>query len=64
MRKIVIAAISHSPTGEKASKPIMTSRISPTKFAPSPTDPAGQPDNDPDSEVYGEDEGYERPTSA
>jgi hypothetical protein len=29
----------------------------------SPTDPAGQPEADPDGDVYGEDEGYEKPTS-
>jgi hypothetical protein len=34
------------------------------EFAPSPTDPAGQPENDPDTGVHGEDEGYEKPTSA
>jgi hypothetical protein len=33
------------------------------EFAPSPTDPAGQPEDDPDTRVYGEDEGYDRPSS-
>ncbi|WP_329428124.1 hypothetical protein OG339_01650 [Streptosporangium sp. NBC_01495] len=33
------------------------------EFAPSPTDPAGQPEDDPDTDVYGQDEGYDRPTS-
>ncbi|GAA3445427.1 hypothetical protein [Planomonospora venezuelensis] len=32
------------------------------EFAPSPTDPAGQPGDDPDDRVYGQDEGYEKPT--
>ncbi|WP_113703648.1 hypothetical protein [Nonomuraea lactucae] len=32
------------------------------EFAPSPTDPANQPEQDPQDEVYGEDEGYEKPT--
>ncbi|WP_449063956.1 hypothetical protein [Planomonospora algeriensis] len=30
--------------------------------APSATDPANQPEDDPDRRVYGQDEGYERPT--
>ncbi|GAA4593239.1 hypothetical protein GCM10023194_57080 [Planotetraspora phitsanulokensis] len=34
------------------------------EFTPSPTDPAGQPETDPDKEVHGQDEGYEKPTSA
>ncbi|GAA4206981.1 hypothetical protein GCM10022252_70010 [Streptosporangium oxazolinicum] len=34
------------------------------EFAPSPTDPAGQPEDDPDADVYGQDEGYDRPTSS
>ncbi|MBG0829171.1 hypothetical protein HS041_15485 [Planomonospora sp. ID67723] len=32
------------------------------EFTPSPTDPAGQPEEDPDDRVYGQDEGYEGPT--
>ncbi|GIH79632.1 hypothetical protein [Planobispora longispora] len=32
------------------------------EFAPSATDPAGQPQDDPDERVYGQDEGYEEPT--
>jgi hypothetical protein len=32
------------------------------EFAPSETDPANQPEDDPDDRVYGEDEGYEKPT--
>ncbi|MFI6511059.1 hypothetical protein ACIBCT_25925 [Streptosporangium sp. NPDC050855] len=34
------------------------------EFAPSPTDPAGQPEDDPNTAVHGEDEGYDRPTSS
>jgi hypothetical protein len=34
------------------------------EFAPSPTDPANQPEDDPDDHVHGEDEGYEEPTRA
>ncbi len=34
------------------------------EFAPSATDPANQPESDPDNRVYGEDEGYERPTES
>ena len=30
---------------------------------PSPTDPAGRPETDPDDRVYGGDEGYENPTT-
>ena len=30
--------------------------------APSPADPANQPEQDPDDTVYGEDEGYDKPT--
>ncbi|WP_214414382.1 hypothetical protein [Sphaerisporangium fuscum] len=34
------------------------------EFTPSPTDPANQPELDPDDRrVHGEDEGYEKPTS-
>jgi hypothetical protein len=32
--------------------------------SPSPTDPANQPDQDPDDRVHGDDEGYEPPTRA
>lgn len=32
------------------------------EFAPSPTDPANQPEGDPDDHVHGEDEGYDKPT--
>ncbi|WP_431899885.1 hypothetical protein [Nonomuraea sp. bgisy101] len=32
------------------------------EFTPSPTDPANQPEDDPDERVYGQAEGYERPT--
>ncbi|MET9340611.1 hypothetical protein [Nonomuraea sp. NPDC003804] len=32
------------------------------EHSPSPSDPANQPEQDPDQEVYGGDEGYERPT--
>ncbi|GAA3133723.1 hypothetical protein [Streptosporangium carneum] len=32
------------------------------EFAPSATDPANQPEDDPDDRVYGQDEGYEKPT--
>ncbi|MFG3441390.1 hypothetical protein ACGF0J_29445 [Nonomuraea sp. NPDC047897] len=32
------------------------------EFVPSPTDPANQPEGDPHERVYGEDEGYDRPT--
>ncbi|GLX95789.1 hypothetical protein [Herbidospora sp. NBRC 101105] len=32
------------------------------EFSPSATDPANQPEDDPDDKVYGEDEGYDRPT--
>ncbi|GGP80956.1 hypothetical protein [Streptosporangium pseudovulgare] len=32
------------------------------EFTTSETDPAGQPESDPDEHVYGEAEGYERPT--
>jgi hypothetical protein len=34
------------------------------EFVPSPTDPANQPEQDPDDRVYGDDEGYDRPTEA
>ncbi|MEV0195581.1 hypothetical protein [Nonomuraea sp. NPDC050691] len=34
------------------------------EFDPSPTDPANQPEQDPHREVYGEAEGYDRPTEA
>ncbi|MEU4834372.1 hypothetical protein [Streptosporangium sp. NPDC023615] len=34
------------------------------EFAPSPTDPANQPEDDPDTDVHGQDEGHERPSSA
>jgi hypothetical protein len=32
------------------------------EHSPSPTDPASQPEQDPDKRVYGQDEGYNRPT--
>ncbi|MFI6538571.1 hypothetical protein ACIBHY_39375 [Nonomuraea sp. NPDC050547] len=32
------------------------------EFTPSPADPANQPEDDPDEHVYGQAEGYERPT--
>ncbi|MCK2218566.1 hypothetical protein MF672_032935 [Actinomadura sp. ATCC 31491] len=32
------------------------------EFTPSPTDPANQPEDDPDERVYGQDEGYDKPT--
>ncbi|GIH94418.1 hypothetical protein ACFFMN_18490 [Planobispora siamensis] len=32
------------------------------EFTPSPTDPSNQPEDDPNERVYGQDEGYEKPT--